>query len=379
MLRGFRHTLFRLLQVGVVASGLIAWAVQPQSWIAILICVGGALFAAWLCERIARRYLRYTFGRLRRAAEDVSRGRPATDVVAHPGEDFYKLVAAVNEVGARLARASREEKRLHVELRERERLAFLGELAASVAHEINNPLDGVQSCVRILRRPGADPQRHAQMLDLIESGLARMNLIVRRLLTLAREHVVRPTVTRITPILERAIAAERSRIEERGIDVRVAPPTVNDEAAVDAQLLEQVFVNLIHNAVDSMPCGGAIEVALRRGPAPSPGAAGGTPDPADWLCIDVADTGTGIDPAVRPHIFEPFYTTKTGGKGTGLGLPIAARIVDAHHGAIEVQPRPGGGTVFTVRLPQPAGAPAADAGGVGPKAAALVGAAEGAA
>jgi len=349
MLRGFRHTLFLLLQVGVVISGGIALLVQPTAWRAIAICAVGSLVASLICERIARHYLGRTLGRMRRVADDIGRGRPTVAMETHPGDDFYKLVNAINLVATRLAEANLEEKRLHEELRRRERLAFLGELAATVAHEVNNPLDGVQNCSRILRRSLDDEQRAGQMLDLIDNGLARIDLIVRRLLTLAREHVIRPAEARIGHIVESACAAVADRIEGRGVRIDRVFETADDRASVDPQLLEQVFVNLMLNAADSMPNGGELSVRVRReSPTPSPDRSA---DNVNTLCVDIADTGGGIPPDVLPHIFEPFYTTKKGGKGTGLGLPIAARIVDAHQGSIQVTPREASGTVFTVRLP----------------------------
>jgi signal transduction histidine kinase len=186
------------------------------------------------------------------------------------------------------------------------------------------------------------------MLDLIDAGLGRMNLIVRRLLTLAREHVIRPVSASIVQLVERAVAAEQQRADERGVRIMMHNTSSCDTTLVDEPLIEQVFVNLIHNAIDSMPAGGDLTIDVRDAPgvarpAGSEGATG--------ICVDVADTGAGIDPSIRPHIFEPFFTTKPGGKGTGLGLPIAARILDAHHGSISVAPRPAGGTVFTVCLP----------------------------
>jgi signal transduction histidine kinase len=242
-----------------------------------------------------------------------------------------------------------EEKRLQEQLRRTERLALLGELAASVAHEVNNPLDGVQSCARILRRSCEDPARARQMLDLIDDGLGRIDLIVRRLLTLAREHVIRPVETRITDALEAAIAAVARRIETRGVRIVRRYETRHDRVMADPQLLEQVFVNLMLNAADSMTAGGDLTLAVRReapGALPDEGRQRGA-----TLAVQVIDSGSGIPPEVRPHIFEPFYSTKTSGKGTGLGLPIAARIVDAHQGAIAVEPAAGGGTIFTVRIP----------------------------
>lgn len=348
MLRGFRHTLFLALQSGIVLSAAIAWAVQPSAWRAIAICMAGGMLVVWICERLARRWLRATFGRLRRVADDIGHGRPTTTLTANRGDDLYKLVSAVNLIAARLEESTQEESRLQEQLRRTERLALLGELAASVAHEVNNPLDGIQSCARILRRSLDDPQRCGQMLDLIDSGARRIDVIVRRLLTLAREHVIRPVETHITDVLESAITAVAGRVESREVRLIRRYQTTDHRVLADPQLLEQVFVNLILNAVDSTSAGGKLTLTVRREVPEGQEA----PEGAEAvLAVQVTDDGDGIPADVLPHIFEPFYTTKTGGKGTGLGLPIAARIVDAHRGVITVDSREGGPTVFTVRIP----------------------------
>ena len=343
MLRGFRHTLFLLLQLGIVLSAGIAWLVQPSAWRAIVICMAGGMVVVWICERLARRWLRSTLGRLRRLADDIGHGRPPETLPAHTGDDLYKLVRAFNLLATRLEETTRVEKRLQERLRRTERLALLGELAASVAHEINNPLDGIQSCSRIMRRSAGDPERAAQMLDLMDSGLERIDLIVRRLLTLAREHVIRPTETRISDVLAAAVTATANKIESR--DIRIVRSSVadDDRVSADSQLLEQVFVNLMLNAADSMTDGGDLRLIVAR----EAGAEGERPS----VVVRVCDTGGGIPPDVLPHIFEPFFTTRTGGKGTGLGLSIALRIVDAHQGRIDVDSEVGRGTVFAVRLP----------------------------
>lgn len=339
MLRGFRHTLFLLLQIGTIGSGSLAIVLWPWSWPAVLICVGGATVTSMICERIAARYLSRTLGRLRRLADDIGRGRSVPPLDTHAGEDFYKLVGAINNVATRVAEAAELEEQLQSQLRRSEKLAVLGELAANVAHEINNPLDGVQNCLRILRRSSDDPARARQMVDLIEQGLARIDVIVRRLLTLARQHVIRRQPADLSAIVDAALQACARQIE--AARVRVVRRGIPDaRASVDAALMEQVFVNLVLNACDSMPDGGELEIHIVQ-----------DGDDARLLRVDVADSGPGVPPDVLPHIFEPFFTTKRGGKGTGLGLPIAARIVDAHHGSISVAARPTGGTTFTVRVP----------------------------
>jgi signal transduction histidine kinase len=345
MLRGFRHTLFLILQVGVLLSAAAAWLIWPEAWRPIVVCALGAVIASIVCERIARHYLRTSLGRLRRTAEEISRSNGASQIDVQPGEDFYKLVKAINHVAHRLAEASEHERALQQELRRRERLAFLGELAATVAHELNNPLDGLQNCVRILRRSGDNPQRAEQMLELIDNGLQRIDLIVRRLLTLARENVVRPTDARISTIVDAAIETVRAKCDSAGITIHRDGQAADPRVRVDELLLEHVFLNLLTNAVDSMPGGG--EIHVRVGCEAVPGSAGRS----ECIRVRIEDSGCGIPADAVPHIFEPFYTTKEGGRGTGLGLSIAARIVEAHHGMIHAEPRAGGGAVFTVRIP----------------------------
>ena len=212
MLRGFRHKLLLILHLGVLASAAAALALWPQAWPAVLVCAAGTIVTANWLGRLARRYLNASLGRLRRVADDISAGRPVTIAPLKPEQDLYRLNAAINTLAERLSEAARQQEHLQNELRRRERLAFLGELAATVAHEVNNPLDGVQNCARILRRSLAaadhrgpaegDGARVMQMLDLIDGGLARIELIVRRLLTLARENAIRPQPVRLTRVLD---------------------------------------------------------------------------------------------------------------------------------------------------------------------------------
>lgn len=351
MLRGFRHTLFLLLQLGVLVSGGAAVAIWPDAWRAVLLCVAGSVVASWVCERIARRYLRHSLGTLRRAADAVSRGHPPDLLPAQPGDDFYKLVGAINQITNRLAELVREHQRLEDELRRRERLAFLGQLAASVAHEVNNPLDGVQNCLRILRRSADNPERTAQMIDLIDNGLTRIELIVRRLLALAREDAIRPEHCEIREILDGAVEAVKPRLTAAGVAAERAYADCHAAIRADPLLLQQVFTNLLINAADSMPDGGRVTISARIEQAPP--LSDTDRRNGALVRVEVRDHGTGIASDVLPHIFEPFYTTKSDGRGTGLGLPIAARIVQAHRGTIDAHPGDDGGTTFIVRIPCP--------------------------
>jgi signal transduction histidine kinase len=159
----------------------------------------------------------------------------------------------------------------------------------------------------------------------------------------------------VSEIVGSAVASLEEKLAARGVRIRRTDAEDDDAALVDRLLLEHVFTNLLVNAADSMPSGGEVEICVRRERGDDPGR---DEQSAGMICVDFADRGMGVSPEDLPHIFEPFFTTKTDGKGTGLGLPIAARIMDAHHGGIRAVAREGGGTVFTVRLPAlTAGAP----------------------
>lgn len=353
MLRGFRHTLFLLLQLGIVISGAGAVALYPDSWPSVLICVAGSVIASLICERIASKYLGRTLGRLRRLTDQLGHGRPVQPLETQPGDDFYKLISAINLVSTRLDEATVEEKRLNEKLRRTEKLAVLGELAANVAHEVNNPLDGIQNCLRIARRSLDDQERVRQMLDLMDSGLERIELIVRRLLTLARQQVIRPQRADLRSVIDSTVKMAADDFERRGLRISVSGDGRAALAHVDPPLLEQAFLNLMNNAADSMSEGGELSISVKRVAA----------EPGAPIQIDFCDDGAGIDAEDLPHIFEPFFTTKGGEKGTGLGLSIAARIIDAHHGSIGVAAREPRGAVFTIRIPSlPGGQPSTSRG-----------------
>lgn len=359
MFRGLRHTLFLVLQLGIWGSAAAAASIWHSAWPAVLVVALGASATAAICMRFARVQLRVSLGRLRRVADDLGHGRPAEPIEVQPGDDLYKLISAVNLLAARLIEADQERNHLHEQLRHRERLAFLGELAANVAHEVNNPLDGIQNCARILRKQLDDPARAHQMLDLIENGLVRIETTVRRLLMLARENNIRPSPASLSDVVASAVRTVESRLTDGGVRVLQHLAQGDDRVSVDRLLLEQVFVNLVINAADSMPDGGDVDIDIARMTQNADGRlvadAGG-----ELLIVNVADRGPGIANDAVAHIFEPFFTTKDSGKGTGLGLPIAARIVDAHRGAIQVAQRSGGGSVFSVRLPALPAGPRAD-------------------
>ncbi|MBI2202032.1 MAG: two-component sensor histidine kinase, partial [Armatimonadetes bacterium] len=222
------------------------------------------------------------------------------------------------------------------------KLATLGELAAFIAHEINNPLTSVLGYASlILSEVDATDPRRAD-LEVIEKEALRARAIVRDLLGYARQADSFMGPTYINVALEAVLPLVRQRAD--GQHVQISTRFEPDLPAImgDNNQLKQIFINLLNNAIDAMPDGGLIEIQTRT---VSPNGAGSQVE------IAFQDTGVGIQPEQLPKIFDPFFTTKKAGQGTGLGLPISKRIVERHGGSINVRSTPGQGTRFTINLP----------------------------
>lgn len=295
-------------------------------------------------------------------------------VLAHPRRDAIEFVAlalagSVVIVCLEAMRASRERTRtLLLQEQENEetlrqhaaaledvsqrlwmatKLATMGELAASIAHELNNPLATVSLRVESLlaRTPPGDPGRRA--LEIIEGEVDRMANLVRNLLQFSRRGPQISTLD-IREQIEATLELLEHHLRSRHVTVlREFAPDV-PMIAGDRQQLWQVFLNLFTNASDAMPEGGVL--TLRVEPAGS------------GVAVEVRDTGQGIAPEDLPRLFESFFTTKPEGKGTGLGLPICRRIVEEHGGTIQLASEPGKGTTVRILLP---GINAAEATGGG--------------
>ncbi|KFA92933.1 hypothetical protein Q664_12515 [Archangium violaceum Cb vi76] len=228
------------------------------------------------------------------------------------------------------------------ELVSRERMAALGELSASVAHEVRNPLGVIANSVAALSRL-VEPTHGTswELLGVMGEEVARLDHLINGLLDFARPQVPRLLPQPLGPVVDGALEAA-SRTQPQAPRVRVTrdmEPALPD-APLDAQLLHLALSNLFTNALQAMPQGGTLHIGLGQVPA-----RGGVPR----AHVSITDSGPGIPPEVMARLFEPFYTTKA--SGTGLGLAIVRRIVEAHHGSVEVHSTPGQGTTFIVLLP----------------------------
>jgi len=302
-------------------------------------------------------------GTLVSATQAVASGEMARRAPPGATREFDRLAASVNLMTERLLDAQSA-------LVRAEKLASVGRLAAGVAHEIGNPLAAIGNYLELLGRRGAAPD----LVAAIERESLRIDTIVRSLLDYARPRDARREPVDLGGVATRAVELLRSQGLFKQVEVAVVraeglPPMLGDAAA-----LEQVFVNLLLNAIDAAGEGGRIVVAAsatrvgdadgerRRADPDTVGASGrasrrsvrhldSAADGTPAVQVTVGDSGAGVPAELTERVFDPFFTTKPPGKGTGLGLAIVQRIVHDHGGRVDVGRAREGGAAFTVVFP----------------------------
>ena len=233
-----------------------------------------------------------------------------------------------------------------------EKMASLGKLAATVAHELNNPLAGILNYAKLIDRTlkegGDDPEEQREVgrfLSVIEKESTRCGAIVKNLLLFARRSGAELALHPVNPIVERAVMLIRHHLEMSGIQLETRLAAGDVRLVCDADQVQQALVALLVNAVEAMSGGGTLTVEAAAVEGEGGEAGGGA------VALTVADTGVGIPPDALPHIFEPFFSTKDGTSGAGLGLAVVYGIVHRHGGTIDVDSAPGRGTRFRMVLP----------------------------
>lgn len=303
----------------------------------------------------------------RRVAEgDLSARAPggSSDEIGELTDTWNETVAQLESTRAeldglvatlehRVAEKTDELTEAHEQMLEVEKMASLGKLAAVVAHEVNNPLAGIATYARLLRKRAAraagedaDPETQ-RILELVESEAARCGEIVRNLLLFSRTPGRRFTETHLRTHLERCVLLFRHQadLQQVAVELRVADDL--PDLVCDPSQIQQLVLALAMNAVEAMPDGGALTISAERGSE-------------DTVVLQVRDTGPGIPADDLPHVFEPFYTTKPEGKGVGLGLAVVYGIARRHGGTVGVSSSAETGTTFTIRLPLSPPEPADD-------------------
>ncbi|HHT9135750.1 MAG TPA: ATP-binding protein [Candidatus Wunengus sp. YC60] len=223
-----------------------------------------------------------------------------------------------------------------------ERLAAVGELAAEVAHEINNPLGGLQNFASMLENEPENVSQTKKYAPLMLEGLKRVEMIVKRLLTFSRPYKLNITENNINTIVNSSLEFIEHRIAPDHVLIQKELNESLPPVFVDADHISQALINIVVNALESMPDGGRLAIktdACRKH--------------VECVTVSIIDTGCGISDGIVDKIFEPFFTTKNkeGEKGLGMGLAISKRIIEDHHGDICIESKAGQGTTFCVCLP----------------------------
>jgi len=254
-------------------------------------------------------------------------------------EERYLLDTVAREVGLFLERRRAEEEAatLQDQLRHAERLATIGQLSASVAHELNGPLGSILGFAQLSAKVEGLPAQASRDIDKIVQAALHAREIVRSLLLFARQMPAKRVEVDLNGLVEDGLKLVATQLSRGGIDLVSDLATDLPLLTADPSQLRQVVVNLVVNSIQAMPGGGKLVVRTLTQP--------------DRVLLIVEDEGVGMDGEALKQIFLPFFTTKGVGEGTGLGLSVVHGIVTSHGGSIQVESRPGAGARFEVSLP----------------------------
>jgi two-component system, NtrC family, sensor kinase len=320
-------------------------------------CVAAVLFM-WIA--VYRPVKELIDGTHRVAGGDLDYRLPvrSEDELGDLAASFNKMTEEVAGVQAHIEdqvrRKTAELERVHKTLLGSQKMASIGKLAATVAHEINNPLFGILTYARLVLREiqkRGIPAREelVEQLQTIERESKRCGELVKNLLTFSRQAPSQRESNSLNTVVHRAVLLVLHKLAMQNVELTESLAEGLPPVECDANQIQQVVLVLMVNAGEAMPKGGRLEVATAFDPA------------SDHLLVRVKDSGCGIPADVLPHIFDPFFTTKEDQNRTGLGLAVAHSIVEQHAGEISVRSTPGEGTEFTVALP-PATAPPPSSG-----------------
>ncbi len=303
--------------------------------VAILLILGNSIVTAIYVESLIRPILA-----LNATMKRAGKGDLTVRADERRGDEVGELARAFNRMMGELEQAQ-EAARVHAaQLAHTEKMAAVGTLAAGVAHEINNPLAGIMNCVETLSADPGDPETYARYLGMIRDGLKRIERIVHNLLDFSRPREPMPELTSLNHSVHHVVELVQYQLNEGGIELYLELDPTGAMVLADHFQMEQLLLNLVLNAIAAMPRGGVLTLATRT----TRGA----------VTLEVTDTGMGIPEDIRPRIFDPFFTTHQMGEGTGLGLAVSHRIVQAHRGRIEVESQVGKGTTMRVVIPHQA-------------------------
>ncbi len=325
--------------------------------------VGAVVFIALVSFWFVWHVVHKPLSMLQAGTERLSRGELGYQINVHSNDETGRLAVSFNQMSTQLLEAQNEItawtrtletrveektselKRAHDQMLHVERMVAIGKMSAVVAHEINNPLAGILTYAKLIKKwlgrgltTDAEKKEAAECLDLIAAESRRCGDLVKNLLQFSRTSPLNMDRSDLNIVIDRCIRLVQHKIDLQGIQLQVSIATGLPLVYCDGAQIEQVMLALMMNAIDAMPHGGNLWVSSRQ---LSPGE----------VELQVRDDGMGIPPELLSRLFEPFTTTKEVGKGVGLGLAVSKGIVERHGGRIELQSDLGVGTTFRVILP----------------------------
>jgi two-component system, NtrC family, sensor kinase len=353
--------------LGVLDTGVslnrVDQSLAQSTWCVIALLFSGCAIIAVLLGVAIRSVLHTPLTRLREGTRHLTEGELGYQIPVQSSDELGELAEAFNALSSQLQAAQRENKswmhtlehrveqktselqNTHQQMLRVERMVAIGKMSAVVAHEINNPLAGILTYAKLLKKWIArgfqseqQRQEALESLDLIASESKRCGELLQNLLSFSRTSPMNLSLSDLNTVVARTIRLAEHKAEMGGVALQVGLDRTLPPMQCDSAQIEQVALALIINAIDAMPHGGNLWVSTRM-----------LPD--DRVELQVRDDGVGIPPEILPRIFDPFTTTKEVGKGVGLGLAVSKGIVERHGGRIEVASDLGVGTTFRVILP----------------------------
>ncbi len=334
----------------------------------VAVAIGVILLTAVLTVVFLSQTVIQPVRKLIEGTQAISSGNLDQNILITTKDEIGKLADSFNAMARSLQRAERQNRewsrtleerirektaelqKVHEQIVQIEKMASLGKLSATVAHELNNPLEGVLTYAKLIARrikkmenPPAPLAESLDDIELIRRETERCGNIVKSLLLFSRKQVVEFGIVPVHQIVGRAEQLMKHHFDISGVQFSAEYPTSEVCILCDENQIQQALVALFVNAVEAMPDGGILKVVVTQDRT------------LRMTAIEIRDSGIGITPEDLDHIFEPFFSTKTTGQGVGLGLSVVYGIVERHGGKISVQSTPGQGTVFKIFLPMTEG------------------------
>ncbi|MDQ3366080.1 MAG: ATP-binding protein [Myxococcota bacterium] len=307
---------------------------------------------------VASRFVSQPINKLLGGIDDVAKGDLSHVILSEHDDEIGAIATRFNEMTFSLRESRGETQRqneaklaLEQRLGQTEKLATIGQLAAEIAHEVGTPLNVIAGRSRSIQRKSKDPAAVEKNAEIIAEQTARITRIIQRLLDFTRRKVGTPeqSAINLNELVSTTMELLAGQFSVARVKTRLDRAEALPKVAGDRDRLQQVLINLLINAVQAMPEGGKLGVETRVVRRARPGLEGGAEQ--DFVELAVSDTGVGIPAAIKDKIFDPFYTTKGGQGGTGLGLAVVSGIVKEHDGWIDVEDVATGGTIFRVHVP----------------------------